>query len=162
MLQVGSNSPQGAGSAFIEQVLLRICDSREYSDATISPPGDATTTLARSMPKSFLASVDMAHAVHPNYAFVFPPLHLQYFHLTCSISTSLAVFPPHLQYFHIFTCSISTSLAVFPHLHLQYFHIFTCSISTSSLAVFPPLHLQYFHLTCSISTSLAVFPPLHS
>jgi aspartyl aminopeptidase len=51
--EVGSRSARGAASPFLRSTLERI----------VGP--DA---LPRTMPRSFLLSADMAHAVHPNYA----------------------------------------------------------------------------------------------
>jgi aspartyl aminopeptidase len=56
--EVGSNSAQGAGSSMFMDTLQRI--NMNFST-------DAPTTLLRSIPKSFVVSIDMAHAHHPNY-----------------------------------------------------------------------------------------------
>ena len=51
--EVGSSTKQGAASPMLHDVLLRICGSEvEY---------------IKRMPESFMASVDNAHAIHPNY-----------------------------------------------------------------------------------------------
>lgn len=56
--EVGSNSAQGAGSSMFMDTLQRI-------DANFA--GEATTTLMQSLRKSYVVSIDMAHAHHPNY-----------------------------------------------------------------------------------------------
>ena len=57
--EVGSESATGAGSPFLEAVLLRLlaCYAEHDRDA-----------FARAVAGSLLVSADMAHAVHPNYA----------------------------------------------------------------------------------------------
>ena len=52
--EVGSVSPQGAGSSLLEDTLGRICDSLELH-------------RGRMLAQSFLVSADNAHAVHPNH-----------------------------------------------------------------------------------------------
>lgn len=52
--EIGSNTAEGAGSAFLPRVLERIAGDRE--------------TLFRWSARSHCISADMAHAVHPNYA----------------------------------------------------------------------------------------------
>lgn len=54
--EVGSESASGAGSRFLESVLLRLMQDETGSDA-----------FARAIAGSMLVSADMAHAVHPNY-----------------------------------------------------------------------------------------------
>lgn len=56
--EVGSNSAQGAGSSMFMDTLQRI-------DANFS--GEVATTLMQSLRKSYVVSIDMAHAHHPNY-----------------------------------------------------------------------------------------------
>lgn len=56
--EVGSNSSQGAGSSMFMDTLRRI-------DSCLG--GGATDSLVRAMRKSFVVSIDMAHAHHPNY-----------------------------------------------------------------------------------------------
>jgi aspartyl aminopeptidase len=55
--EVGSESASGAGSRFLESVLTRLAEST-------SGGRDA---LSRALAGSLLLSMDMAHAVHPNY-----------------------------------------------------------------------------------------------
>ena len=57
--EVGSRSAQGAGGTFLLDVLTRVVQGFKGSE----PQG-----LARGLASSTLISVDMAHAVHPNYA----------------------------------------------------------------------------------------------
>lgn len=52
--EVGSVSPQGAGSSLLEDTLSRICDSLKLHQG-------------RMLAQSFLVSADNAHAVHPNH-----------------------------------------------------------------------------------------------
>lgn len=56
--EVGSNSAQGAGSSMFMDTLRRI-------DASFST--NIPTSLMQSLRKSFVVSIDMAHAHHPNY-----------------------------------------------------------------------------------------------
>jgi aspartyl aminopeptidase len=57
--EVGSQSAAGARSAFLQSVLERLATSHREAG-----PQAAARALARSL----LVSVDMAHAVHPNYS----------------------------------------------------------------------------------------------
>lgn len=63
--EVGSDSCQGAGSAWMNDIFVRLTkllgNTDENSNAT---PVDA---LEMAKAKSFLISADMAHALHPNY-----------------------------------------------------------------------------------------------
>ena len=57
--EVGSRSAQGAGGTLLSDALERV---------VIGWKGGEPQGLARAVARSVLASVDMAHAVHPNYA----------------------------------------------------------------------------------------------
>jgi len=63
--EVGSQTLGGAGSFFLDAVLERLCLDDER-------PREA---LHRALARSYLASVDGAHAVHPNYADFHDPRH---------------------------------------------------------------------------------------
>lgn len=56
--EVGSRSAQGAGGTFLAATLERVVNGFE---------GGAPQGLARAIARSTLISVDVAHAVHPNY-----------------------------------------------------------------------------------------------
>lgn len=56
--EVGSRSTQGAGGTFLEDTLSRIAFC----------VGGGDQSMARAVSRSWLISVDMAHAIHPNYA----------------------------------------------------------------------------------------------
>jgi aspartyl aminopeptidase len=59
--EVGSSSAQGAGSPVMKEAVERIAAA--LNGGTISP--DLYTACIR---KSFILSIDQAHAIHPNYA----------------------------------------------------------------------------------------------
>lgn len=63
--EVGSNTKQGAGSTFLNDVFSRIAHSLEISDE------DLRCMIARSM----MLSADNAHAVHPNHPELADPTH---------------------------------------------------------------------------------------
>jgi aspartyl aminopeptidase len=65
--EVGSQSASGARSRFLLDVLGRL--SRVHADR-------GADALERALARSLLVSVDMAHAVHPNYADRHDPDHL--------------------------------------------------------------------------------------
>ena len=60
--EVGSRSAQGAASNFLKSCLQRLA-------------GDGGDGYQRSLARSFLISLDMAHSVHPNYADRHEPQH---------------------------------------------------------------------------------------
>ncbi|MCP4446364.1 MAG: M18 family aminopeptidase [Myxococcales bacterium] len=64
--EVGSRSHSGAMSAFLKDALARI--ERNYQ-------GEAPGGMERAIPNSRLISLDMAHAVHPNYSDKHEPNH---------------------------------------------------------------------------------------
>lgn len=64
--EVGSRSAQGAASPFLREVLSRITHGSQSADSE---------RFARAVARSFLISVDMAHAIHPNYADRHEPNH---------------------------------------------------------------------------------------
>ncbi len=55
--EVGSGTRQGAASTFLQDTLLRICDSL----------GISASVYRRMLASSFMLSADNAHGVHPNY-----------------------------------------------------------------------------------------------
>lgn len=55
--EVGSSTKQGAGSAFLRDTLLRICESLS----------DTAADYRRRLAASFMLSADNAHGMHPNY-----------------------------------------------------------------------------------------------
>jgi aspartyl aminopeptidase len=57
--EVGSNSCSGAGSSMLMNTLQLVND--QFTDASHS-------SLMRALSRSFCISIDMAHALHPNYA----------------------------------------------------------------------------------------------
>ncbi|CAB9528053.1 M18 family aminopeptidase 2 [Seminavis robusta] len=59
--EVGSDSSHGAGSPVIEEAIRRI-------SAGLGSGADSPDLYAQTINKSFILSIDQAHAVHPNYA----------------------------------------------------------------------------------------------
>jgi aspartyl aminopeptidase len=68
--ECGSQSAQGAQSAFLRDVLTRIVHARG---------GTGVDALPRAVHRSFFVSADMAHAVHPNFADKHEPAHAPLF-----------------------------------------------------------------------------------
>lgn len=63
--EIGSQTPQGADSSFLPDVLRRLSVLPIANDQS----NEANqTAFEQSMARSFVLSADMAHAVHPNYA----------------------------------------------------------------------------------------------
>jgi aspartyl aminopeptidase len=62
--EVGSSSAQGAGSSMFMDTLRRI--EANFSSSTDSA-SVSSTSLMQSLRKSYVVSIDMAHAHHPNY-----------------------------------------------------------------------------------------------
>ena len=60
--EVGSNSGQGAGSPVMKEAVDRITAAFSQNSHSLDPETHASTVR-----KSFILSVDQAHAVHPNY-----------------------------------------------------------------------------------------------
>ncbi len=63
--EVGSQTMQGAGSRFLDNVIERLC-------ADAARPREA---FFQTIARSFIASVDGAHAIHPNYPEAHEPHH---------------------------------------------------------------------------------------
>lgn len=63
--EVGSESATGAGGSFMQDVIQRICSSKDTN----------TEARLRAMANSFFISADMAHAYHPNHASAYEPCH---------------------------------------------------------------------------------------
>ena len=63
--EVGSRSSRGADGAFLRDVLQRLCHG----------PADGADGFARAIAGSWMLSVDMAHAFHPNRPDVHEPQH---------------------------------------------------------------------------------------
>ena len=62
--EVGSGSAQGADSNLLPTVMRRLCSLKV--DQSEEP---SSTAFEQTASRSFILSADMAHAVHPNYAF---------------------------------------------------------------------------------------------
>lgn len=58
--EIGSESAVGAGSPIMGEAVQRICDAFSVHDEN--------DVYSRTIAKSFVLSVDQAHAIHPNYA----------------------------------------------------------------------------------------------
>ncbi|MCE9578756.1 MAG: M18 family aminopeptidase [Deltaproteobacteria bacterium] len=68
--ECGSQSAQGAQSAFLRDVLARLVHARG---------GSGVDALPRATHHSFFVSADMAHAIHPSYADKHEPAHAPIF-----------------------------------------------------------------------------------
>mmetsp|Transcript_6935 Transcript_6935/g.10400 ORF Transcript_6935/g.10400 Transcript_6935/m.10400 type:complete len:467 (-) Transcript_6935:68-1468(-) len=62
--EIGSDSATGAGSPIMGEAVKRICSAFEDKDDS----HNHICTYSKSIAKSFVLSVDQAHAIHPNYA----------------------------------------------------------------------------------------------
>ncbi len=65
--EVGSRSAQGAAGPFLKDVLHRCVEAH---------PKKSQEAYPRAIASSFMVSIDMAHAVHPNYADRHEPQHM--------------------------------------------------------------------------------------
>ena len=63
--EVGSHSTTGAGSSLFMDTLTRITSALMRLAPALGA-GDLHSTLYRSLRRSFVVSIDMAHALHPN------------------------------------------------------------------------------------------------
>lgn len=63
--EIGSESATGAGSPIMGEAVERICSAFEDTN---DESHDHVCTYSKSIAKSFVLSVDQAHAIHPNYA----------------------------------------------------------------------------------------------
>lgn len=63
--EVGSRSPEGAGSPIMQQAIQRILSGLVVTEGS-SPVSD--DFYATCIERSFIMSVDQAHAIHPNYS----------------------------------------------------------------------------------------------
>lgn len=68
--EVGSESTTGAGSPIMGEAVKRISDAMLHSDQSKNASANTVTfdVYPNTIRKSFVLSVDQAHAVHPNYA----------------------------------------------------------------------------------------------
>jgi aspartyl aminopeptidase len=66
--EVGSSSATGAGSPIIKEAVELISSNLASTMNTNSPQPSSTSLYASAARKSFILSVDQAHALHPNYA----------------------------------------------------------------------------------------------
>ena len=68
--EIGSRTTQGADSNFLPAVLQRLCSLESKNFGKYDP-----TAYHRALSTSFLISADMAHSIHPNYAFKYEADH---------------------------------------------------------------------------------------
>ena len=73
--EIGSESSHGAGSPVIGDVVERIHRGLRAGAAAPDAAVSDAEHLAAAMRRSILLSIDMAHAVHPNYAAKHEPAH---------------------------------------------------------------------------------------
>lgn len=83
--EIGSNTAQGADSNFLPSIIRRLSvlpplvTETAHSDKscvmTNTDESVFSTVYEQSLATSFLLSADMAHAVHPNYAYKYEPDH---------------------------------------------------------------------------------------
>jgi aspartyl aminopeptidase len=75
--EVGSTSAPGAGSPIMEEAIQRISTALQHNNNDNKGETNAMTPdlYAACIRKSFILSIDQAHALHPNYASKHEPVH---------------------------------------------------------------------------------------
>ncbi|KAI1318785.1 hypothetical protein EDD11_005856 [Mortierella claussenii] len=75
--EVGSNTAHGADSNLLPSTFERLSLATYDGESSFS---HTTTAYLEALPKSYLISADMAHAVHPNYAELYDDGHRPHMH----------------------------------------------------------------------------------